>query len=144
MDASKDTREGNEVLKNDFVTILLTDSDILIIKWERQIDFDERKQIFLWGLQFSVDNNVKNWLIDDEHIYIITSQEREWIENDWPPLAAEAGIPKIAVYIPEDFSSSQLTLTDFTERAQSHYERIGVTQHEVFIDYAIALTWLKS
>jgi hypothetical protein len=144
MGASKNTRIVTEVLKNDFVTILLDDSNILIIKWERQIDYEERKEIFLWGLKYSVGNNVKNWLIDDEEIYIITSQEREWVENSWPPLAAEADIKKIAVYLPEDFSSTQLTLTDFTERAQSHYERLGVTQHEVFTDYDTALVWLRS
>ncbi|WP_162427234.1 hypothetical protein [Pontibacter pudoricolor] len=144
MDVSKNTRIVTEVLQNDFVTILLDDANILTIKWERQIDFEERKQIFLWGLTYSVGKNVKNWLIDDEQIYIITSQEREWVVNDWPPLAAEAGIKKIAVFLPEDLSSSQLTLTDFTERAQSHYERLGVTQHEVFTDYDTALVWLRS
>ena len=144
MDISKDTSVVTEVLQNDFVTILLSGSNILIIRWKRQIDFEERKQIFLWCLKYAVENDVKNWLIDDEQIFIITSQEREWVENSWPPLAADAGIKKIAVYLPDEFSSTQLTLTDFTERAQSNYELLGVTKHMVFTDYRTALTWLKS
>lgn len=133
----------NEILQNDFVSILYDEADTLIIKWKRQISFEERMEIFLWALGYSKENGVTNWLLDDEEIFIITSEERKWIENSWPELAAEGGIRKIAVCLPEHFSSNLLSLKDFTRRAQLNYQRLGVTQHEVFTDYETAFTWLS-
>jgi hypothetical protein len=145
MEEAKGSRAvGKAVLQTDCVTIFYDEADTLIIQWERQIDLEERKEVFLWARQFSMEQSVKNWLIDDEEIYIMTTQEREWIENSWPPLAAEAGLAKIAVYLPDYNFSSLQTLTDFTQRAQKHYEQLGVTQHEVFTDYQAALTWLST
>lgn len=132
------------VLQNNCVIILYDEAETLIIQWERQINLEERKEIFFWARQFSMDHKVKNWLIDDEEIYIMTTQEKEWIENSWPPLAAEAGLAKIAVYLPDYNFSSLQTLTDFTQRAQKHYEQLDVTQHEVFTDYHTALTWVTA
>lgn len=132
------------ILQNDFVSIFFDEVDSLIIRWERQITFDERKETFLWVLQFSKEHKVKNWLIDDENIFLISDQERSWIEAEWPPLAGEAGLVKLAVYIPEYFFNSTNSLKDFTARAQQNYNQYGVTQHEVFMDYQIALVWLRS
>ncbi|WP_242927386.1 hypothetical protein [Pontibacter vulgaris] len=146
MDLPENSEEiAVEVLHNDYVTITWFKADSLILlKWLRQIDFDERKETFLWAYQFSIDNQVKNWLIDDEEIYIITTAEREWIESEWTKIVAGSGIAKIAVYIPASFYSGLITLTDFTQNAQNNYKLFGTTEHEVFTDYETALTWLKS
>ncbi|MEJ8755960.1 hypothetical protein WG947_03050 [Pontibacter sp. H259] len=132
------------ILQNDFVTVFYDEIDTIIIRWERQITPEERIDTFLWAQQYSKVHEVKNWLIDDESIFLITEKEKEWVENKWPPLAAEAGIRKIVVYIPEYFQNSIMSLTDFTKRAQKNYDHYGVTQHEVFTDYQVALAWLKS
>ncbi|HEY4652277.1 MAG TPA: hypothetical protein VIG72_12730 [Pontibacter sp.] len=134
-----------EVLHNDFVQVSYCEADsLLLIKWKRQVDLEERKEVFLWGHGFSKANGVKNWLIDDEEIFIITTKEREWIQDTWTKMAAEAGLEKIAVYLPEYFFNSIITLTDFTQQAQKNYQRHGTTQHEVFTDYEIALTWIRT
>ena len=134
-----------EVFRNDFVVVHYGESDsLLLIEWRRQVDLEERKEIFLWAYHFSIDQLVKNWLINDEEIFIITSQERKWINDTFTRLAAEAGIRKIAVYVPEYFYNSLLTMTDFTQDAQEIYKQLGVTEHEVFTDYNMALTWLRS
>ncbi|NDK55270.1 hypothetical protein [Pontibacter fetidus] len=145
MEKAKGSRAvGKIVLQTNCVSIFFDEPETLTIQWQRQIDYEERKEIFLWARQFSMDHKVKNWLIDDEELYIMTTQEKEWIENEWPELAAEAGLAKIVVYLPDYNFSSIQTLTDFTRRAQQNYNRLGVTQHEVFTDYQTALTWLAS
>ena len=136
--------DSEEVLQNSFVSVQYSEADsLLLLKWKRQIDFEERKEIFLWAYQFSKDKQVRNWLIDDEEIFIFTTQEKDWIENDWTELVADSGIRKLAVCTP-DYYNILATLTDFTQRAQDNYQRYGNTQHEVFIDYPTALTWLRS
>jgi len=133
------------VLENEFVKITLLETEsCILIKWKRQIDFGERKEIFLWAYQFSKDRKVRNWLIDDEEIYIITTEERSWVENEWTEIVADAGIEKIAVYVPEDAYSVINTNTDFTKKAQQNYKHHGITEHEVFTDYSTALMWLRS
>lgn len=133
------------VLENEFVRITFFEAESLILlKWKRQIDFGERKEIFLWAYQFSKDRKVKNWLIDDEEIYIITTEERSWVENEWTEIVADSGIEKIAVYVPEEAYSVINTNTDFTKNAQQNYKQHGITEHEVFTDYDTALMWLRS
>ncbi|MEJ8803479.1 hypothetical protein [Pontibacter sp. H249] len=135
----------SEVLKNDYVVVRYCEADsLLIVDWQRQVEIEERKKVFLWGNQFSTDNHIKNWFINDEEIYIITPEERKWISNTWIKLVAEAGVRKVAVYVPEYFYNTLLTLTDFTQEAQDVYKQLGVTEHEVFTDYNMALTWLRS
>ncbi|MBC5772561.1 hypothetical protein H8S95_00665 [Pontibacter sp. KCTC 32443] len=134
-----------EVLQNDFVSIINCQSDsCILIKWKRQIDFEERKEIFLWAYQFCKDNEVKNWLIDDEEIYIITSEERNWVANEWTEIVADSGIRKIAVYVPEYNYNALANQTDFTQTAQNNYQRHGTTEHEVFTDYQTAMHWIRS
>ncbi|SFH21097.1 hypothetical protein [Pontibacter chinhatensis] len=136
---------AKEVLRNDFVVVRYAEADsLLLIDWNRQIEPEERQAAFLWCIQFSVDEQVKNWLINDEEIFIITSEEREWVSHTFTRLAAEAGIRKVAVFVPEDFYSGLQTLTDFTQDAQEIYRQFGVTEHEVFTDYSMALIWLRS
>ncbi|WP_299757967.1 hypothetical protein [uncultured Pontibacter sp.] len=81
--ADLDRLVTEEVLQNSFVSVIYCAKHaLLILKWRRQIDFDERKEVFLWSLNFSIANKVKNWLIDDEEIFVITSQEQNWVVND--------------------------------------------------------------
>ncbi len=134
-----------EVLQNDFVNVTYSETDaFILIKWKRQISFEERKEIFMWAYQFSKDNNVKSWLLDDEEIFIITAEERDWVANAWTEIVVDSGIRKIAVYVPEYFYNTLATQTDFTETAQQNYQLHGTTEHEVFTDYETALEWLRS
>ncbi|MBC5992607.1 hypothetical protein [Pontibacter cellulosilyticus] len=131
-----------EVLQNDYVSVLYDKANtLIIIKWKRQINFEERKELFMWGYQFSIDNRVKNWLIDDEEIFMFTQQEIDWVENIWTELSSVAGIQKLAVYTPDRFHTLS-TMTNFTLQAQKNYKRHGHTEHEVFTDYQEALDWL--
>lgn len=133
------------VLQNEFVLVIYAEAEsFILIKWKRQIDFNERKEVFLWAYQFSKANKVKNWLIDDEEIYIITNEEKQWVANDWTEIIADSGIEKIAVYVPEEAYHSINTNTDFTKTAQQNYKHHGATEHEVFTDYQTAVMWLRS
>lgn len=132
-------------LQNEFVLIVYAEAEsCILLKWKRQIDFSERKDVFLWAYEFSKDNKVKNWLIDDEEIYIITTEEKKWVENEWTKIIADADIEKIAVYVPEEAYHSINTNTDFTKTAQQNYKQHGITAHEVFTDYETAMLWLRS
>ena len=133
------------VLNDDAVVVRYAEAEaLLLVDWKRQIEPEERKTVFRWCCQFSADVQVKNWLINDEEIFIVTSEERKWVHDTFIYLAAEAGIRKVAVYVPEYFYSHLLTLTDFTQDAQQIYQQLGVTEHEVFTDYDMALTWLRT
>lgn len=133
------------VLQNEFVLIVYAEAEsCILLKWKRQIDFNERKEIFLWAYEFSKDRKVKNWLIDDEEIFIITSEEKRWVENEWTAIVADSGIEKIAVYVPEEAYHSLNTNTDFTKTAQQNYKEHGITEHEVFTDYQTAMLWFRS
>lgn len=143
MDEAKyDRIVTEEVFQNEFVSMLYSeDFSLLTVKWKRQIDLEERKEGFLWGLDFSVANKVKYWLIDDEEIFVITSEEQKWVENEWTELVAKSDIRRIAVLHPDHYNSL-VTFTGFTQRAQKNYQHHGTTQHEVFTDYQTALEWL--
>ncbi|MCX2741732.1 hypothetical protein [Pontibacter anaerobius] len=141
-EARKDKIVYEEVYQNGFVAMLYNAAhSLLIVKWKRQIDLEERKEGFLWGLDFSIKYNVKIWLIDDEEIFVITQQEQKWVENDWTEMVAKSGIRKIAVYHPDHYNSL-MAFTDFTQRAQKNYQHHGATRHEVFTDMPTALKWL--
>ena len=140
--AENSDKEGEKVLQNDFVSVFYNKAkSLLIIKWKKQVNFEERKEVFMWGRDFSVKHQVKNWLIDDEEIYMFTQEEIDWVENTWTELASSAGISKIAVYTPDRFHTLS-ALTGFTLNAQKNYQRHGNTEHEVFTDYQAALSWL--
>ncbi|MBB6612423.1 hypothetical protein H7F15_15355 [Pontibacter sp. Tf4] len=137
--------ETEKVLENKLVTIVYAPAEsCILLKWKRQIDLQERKETFLWAYHFSKERKVRNWLIDDEEIYIITSEEKRWVENEWTQIVADSGIEKIAVYLPEEAYNAIQTNTEFTRKAQQNYKHHGKTEHEVFTDYETAMLWLRS
>jgi hypothetical protein len=132
-----------EVLVNNFVSILYcSEKSLLIIKWKRQINLTERKEGFMWAYQFSCSHAVKNWLIDDEEIFLISPAEKEWITYTWTKLVASSEIRKIAVVTPIHVPGL-MTNTQFTEEAQKQYTAAGHTRHEVFTDHDLALAWFE-
>jgi hypothetical protein len=134
---------AKEVLNNNYVLILFYEEEsLLLIKWKRQISFQERKDGFMWAYRFSCSHGVRNWLLDDNEIFLITSAEKEWVTYTWTKLVARSGIKKIAVVIPGHITSLT-TNVQFTEEAQRQYEASGPTRHEVFTDYHLALAWFK-
>jgi hypothetical protein len=134
---------AQEVLGNNYVSILYhKEASLLIIKWKRQIDLDERKDGFMWAYRFSCSHAVKNWLIDDKEIFLITPAEKEWVTYTWTKLVATSDIKKIAVVIPGNLPYI-ISNVPFTQEAQKQYEASGETRHEVFTDYHLALTWFK-
>jgi hypothetical protein len=133
---------SEEILRNGFVSLRYDAMrSLLMLKWLRQIDFEERREGFLRALDFSIGNNIKYWLIDDAEIFVITSQEQRWVENEWTALVATSGISKIAVLLPDHYNSL-VAFTGFTQRAQKKYQHHGTTRHEVFTDHQTALQWL--
>ncbi|WP_266204564.1 hypothetical protein [Pontibacter kalidii] len=133
---------SEEVFRNGFVSILYYEAgSLLTIQWMRQIDFDERREGFLWALDFSIENKVRHWLIDDAEIFVITSQEQRWVENEWTALVATSDISKIAVLLPDHYNSL-VAFRGFTQRAQKNYQHHGTARHEVFMDKQTALQWL--
>jgi hypothetical protein len=134
---------AKEVLNNNCVLILFHEEEsLLLIKWKRQISFQERKDGFLWAYRFSCSHAVKNWLLDDNEIFLITPAEKEWVTYTWTKLVARSDIKKIAVVIPGHITDLTANV-EFTEEAKRQYETFGPTRHEVFTDYHLALAWFK-
>ena len=133
---------GAVVLENEYVIISHDEAtSLLLLKWKRQITLEERQKIFLWAYGFSKTENIKNWLIDDEAIYIITPEEKAWVTNIWTKLVANSGIEKIAVVTTDNFPNLQANAS-FTTSAQEKYRQHGTTEHEVFTEYHLAYQWL--
>lgn len=138
----KPTPQSAVALRNDCVKIThLPEKALLLLKWCRQITFTERRDTFLWAYDFSKKHGVKNWLLDDEHIFIITPEEKEWVTHTWTELVASSDIAKIAV-VTSDHFPNLLANADFTTTAQEKYRHHGATEHEVFTDYHLAYQWL--
>ncbi|WP_139307961.1 hypothetical protein [Pontibacter flavimaris] len=133
---------SEEILRNGFVSLRYDAAHALLtLKWLRQIDFEERREGFLRALDFSIGNDIRYWLIDDAEIFVITSQEQHWVENEWTALVATSGISKIAVLLTDHYNSL-VSFTGFTQRAQKKYQHHGSARHEVFMDQQTALQWL--
>lgn len=132
-----------EVFQTSYISVLYDQAaSLLTIKWKRQISFKERKDGFLWALRYSCSHQVRNWLIDDAEIFLITPTEKEWITHTWTKLVADSPIHKIAVVTHTDLPALESN-TPFTEEAQKQYVAFGHTRHEVFTDYQVALAWFR-
>lgn len=130
------------VLENEAVIISHDEANNLIfLKWKRQITLEERQKTFLWAYGFSKTETVKNWLIDDQELYIITDEEKAWVTDIWTRLVASSGIEKIAVVTSDHFPNLQ-TNAPFTTAAQAKYRQHGTTEHEVFTETHLAYQWL--
>ena len=131
-----------EVLRNDCVAInVQTQNDLLVVKWRRQITCSERQETFLWAYDFSKKNSIKNWLVDDEAVFLITPEEKDWVTNTWTRLVSDSPIEKIAV-VTSDHFPNLLANTEFTTSTQKKYKQHGTAEHEVFVDYHLAFQWL--
>jgi len=131
-----------EVLRNDCVAINLeTESALLVVKWQRQITSKERQETYLWAHDFSKQNGIKNWLVDDEALFLITPEEKDWVTNTWTRLVSDTQIEKIAL-VTSDHFPNLLSNVAFTTAAQVNYRQHGSTEHEVFIDHQLAYRWL--
>lgn len=131
-----------EVLRNDCVSInLKTEDALLVVTWQRQITYSERQETFLWAYDFSKQNSVKNWLVDDEALFLITPEEKDWVANTWTRLVSDSQIEKIAV-VTSDHFPNLMANAEFTLVSQKKYKQHGRTEHEVFIDHHLAYQWL--
>ena len=131
-----------EVLRNDHVSINLKMEDaLLVVKWQRQITYLERQETYLWAYDFSKQNGIKNWLVDDEALFLITPEEKEWVTNTWTRLVSDTQIEKIAVVTSDHFPNLMANAA-FTMAAQDNYRQYSSTEHEVFIDHQLAYRWL--
>ena len=131
-----------EVLRNDCVAInVKTENDLLLVKWQRQITCSERQETFLWAYDFSKKNSIKNWLVDDEALFLITPEEKDWVTNTWTRLVSDSQIEKIAV-VTSDHFPNLLGNAEFTMASQVNYKQHGATELEVFIEHELAYHWL--
>lgn len=136
------SNKNMEVLRNDCVSINLKKENALLeVKWHRQISYTERQETFLWAYDFSKRNSVKNWLVDDKALFLITPEEKDWVANTWTRLVSDSKIEKIAV-VTSDHLPNLMANTEFTLVSQEKYKQHGRTEHEVFIDHQLAYQWL--
>ncbi|GEO04007.1 hypothetical protein AAE02nite_16710 [Adhaeribacter aerolatus] len=129
-------------VENEFVLISLNLSEsLLLLEWKRQISLAERQAGFLQALELTHQNGIKYWLISDLNIFFISPEEKRWILTDWIELASNSSILKLAVVVLEDYNVL-MNSTDFTSRGQQQYQENGVIEHQVFMDFTSARTWL--
>ena len=131
------------MLLNNYVSILYySEESLLVIRWKRQITFKKRKDGFLWAYWFSCSHGVRNWLLDEEEILLISPAEKEWLTNTWARLVASSPIRKIAVVSPAHMPGL-MTNIQVPESAQQQQETPGLLRQHVFADYDLALAWFK-
>jgi hypothetical protein len=131
------------VFENSYLVLSKSAADsLLILRWKRQINFEERVEGFMEAYSYSRQHQIRNWLINDEEIFLITPQEKQWVAGTWAELVAQTNISKIAV-----FTSASYTVliahTEFTLQAQENYKRYGKTRYEVFADLTTAISWIQ-
>ena len=85
----------SRIIENDFVIINLYEEDsIIFVGWKRQIVLEERKMSLLQALDLTNHYQVKNWIISDQNIYYLSSEEENWIFSDWVKIASRSSLGK--------------------------------------------------
>lgn len=131
-----------QTIDTDSVSIALYPiQSLLILVWKRQINLEERIAGFKQGLVLTKQYQIKNWLIDDLHLYYISPAEKAWVLSDWIDAAVQSSILKMAVVCSEYYHTLMANI-EFTSQGQKQYQSKGIIGHEVFPDYSSALIWL--
>ena len=115
----------SRIIENDFVIINLYEEDsIIFVGWKRQIVLEERKMSLLQALDLTNRYQVKNWIISDQNIYYLSSEEENWIFSDWVKIASRSFLEKISIVFQENYNMLIQT-TDFTTQLQNQYMAYG-------------------
>ena len=115
----------SRIIENDFVIINLYEEDsIIFVGWKRQIVLEERKMSLLQALDLTNHYQVKNWIISDQNIYYLSSEEENWIFSDWVEIASRSSLEKISIVFQENYNMLIQT-TDFTTQLQNQYMAYG-------------------
>ncbi len=131
-----------KVFELDFVTIFLHSSEsLLLLEWNRQINFIERKEGYLQAINFVCQYGVKSWLINAQHLYYISPEEKNWILTEWVEIASQSPLLKFAVVCYDNYNLL-IDKTNFTRQEQMLFQKNGKIEYRVFMNFTCALPWI--
>lgn len=108
------------------------------LEWKRYAEGEEFRSGFDNGLELLKQKKVSRWLGDCRLLGPMTQADQQWINQDWHPRAAAAGMRWVAIVLPKA-SVARLGLT---------YIRSRMNQADLvmcnFADLESARAWLRS
>ncbi|WP_026462677.1 hypothetical protein [Adhaeribacter aquaticus] len=132
------------VVENAFVKIFIIQAEsILILEWKFQITLAERKSGFLQALEIIKAYELRSWVVSNKNIYYVSPEEKSWIINEWLDLLNQSTLERSAIVCHENYDVLMSTW-DLTSEVQQQFQKKGIIQHRVFMNFPNALNWLLS
>lgn len=75
--------------------------DCVIMDWKGFVGGERFRSGLLKGLELLVDKNATRWLAVLTEMGSLLKEDQEWSNSEWFPRAAEAGVQKIAIIVPQ-------------------------------------------
>ncbi len=133
---------ATKVFELDFVTIFLHPAEsLLLLEWKRQINFMERKVGYRQAIDLICQYGVKNWLINAQHLYYISPEEKNWILTEWVEIACQSPLVKFGVVCYDNYNLL-IDKMNFTNHEQKLFQAKGKIDYRVFMNFTCALPWI--
>ena len=76
------TQGTSVLLQNNFVEMqLIRPFSLLIIKWKRQISFEERVFGYWAATEYLKEYQVENLLVNNEKIFLLSGSDKNWLSE---------------------------------------------------------------
>lgn len=108
------------------------------LEWKRYAEGEEFRSGFLVGLELLQQKRLCRWLGDCRLLGPMTQADQQWINEEWHPRAAAAGMRWVAIVLPRA-AVARLGMTSIKSRV-SHAELVMAN----FADLDSARDWLRS
>lgn len=108
------------------------------MEWKRYAEGEEFRSGFNVGLELLKQMRVSRWLGDCRLLGPMTQADQQWINQDWHPRAAAAGMRWVALVLPKA-AVARLGLTYIIKRVEQSELVINN-----FTDLESARAWLRS
>lgn len=125
--------------KAPFVSFLLTEDNILIMRWKGFVKGDLIKEAHESVLKFIQEHEVNGIVEDVVDFTGPFSEVNEWFINYWVPKALKIGLKKAAVVMSKNIFT-QLSVQDLQENPT--FKELGLG-YRIFGSLDDAVTWLK-
>lgn len=108
------------------------------MEWKRYAEGEEFRSGFNVGLELLKQTRVSRWLGDCRLLGPMTQADQQWINQDWHPRAAAAGMRWVALVLPKA-AVARLGLTYIIKRVEQ--SELAINN---FTDIESARAWLRS
>lgn len=108
------------------------------LEWKRYAEGEEFRAGFNIGLELLQQKKVSRWLGDCRLLGPMTQADQQWINQDWHPRAAAAGMRWVAIVLPKA-AVARLGMTSIKARVN----QVDLVMSN-FADLESARAWLRS